>query len=352
MNIGIITISQGCNYGNRLQMYAVQRVLEKLGHESYVIKNNTNVSGSFYEIKKRIKVAINYHGAKDGYLREKSFDKFDNKHITFYKEALDEGYQSSKIGEKLDAFLCGSDQVWNPYSPFLNGICFADFENVKKRFSYAASFGIEEIPSDKQEDFRQWLSKLDAVSVREESGAEIVRDLIGKEAEVLIDPTMMLDAEEWAQIEERPLIDMPSKFIFTYFLGEQDIEVKKTITLLSERYDMQIINILPEWDERNYKLNPSHFVYLLHHADVVITDSFHATVFAIIFQKPFRIFDRVSKKFNMSTRLDTLLSYFGLAEHRNNFDTRVNLKQNYIIDEILEQERIKAIQFLNQNIGE
>lgn len=348
MKIGIITITQGSNYGNRLQIYAVQEVLRRLGHESWLILNNTHAHGFIYNIKKIIKIIISYKNERYDYFRKKSFDKYDHAYIKISDKSFNENYENSDIGSVFDVILCGSDQVWNPFSPFLNGGCFGDFKGVKKRISYAASFGESEIPKDKHDYFAQMLMGMDLISVREKSGVNIVANIANRKADLLIDPTMMLDADDWMKIEECPKNFKKRRYVFQYFLGVIKPEVMKCIKEISEVNNLEIINVLPDVRDDNYKLNPSHFIYLLHHSEIVITDSFHASVFAILFGKPLRVFDRQDAKFDMSSRFDSLTDLFDCGWVMNNFFEEYERHPRYGIMEKLKIERQRAFDFLNK----
>lgn len=351
MDIGIITITAGTNYGNRLQIYAVQYVLKSMGYNSYLIIDKTFQHGFIYYAKKCIKLIIGFPGAREQYRREKTFKSFDLKYLKIGKRCFDENYDKSNIAQYYDAFICGSDQVWNPYYTFLSGGCFADFPGAKKRISYAASFAESSIPEEKVQDYQYWLNGMDAISVREESGKKIVEALTGRDAEVLIDPTMMLDATEWVKIEEVPRIKIGKKYIFKYFLGEVNPKVSDFISWLVKENDFEVVDVLPNMKEENFFLSPSNFVYLLHHAEIVITDSFHASVFAILFGRPLRVFDRMSTRFDMSSRLDTLLRLFGCENLRNNYSISYEKNLSYNTD-ILKNEREKAIAFLRTALND
>lgn len=351
MKVGIITITQGCNYGNRLQIYAVQQVLNKIGIDSYLIKNNTGINSPTYKIKNVIKYIINYKCYRGDYKRHKSFADFDREYLNISDEVLDENYCSTSIGNDYDAFICGSDQLWNPNYSLLNGIYFADFSNVKKRISYAASFGVSFLPADKMERYKNWLEKFDYLSVREESGKKIIKELLGRESIVLLDPTMMIDSDDWIRIEKKPDIRLPDKYIICYFLGSMNHDVLTYIKKMSSVMGMTIIDVLPKSKHNPfYYLNPSHFIYLLNHAELVVTDSFHATVFSILFKKNFRVFDREDQMRSMGTRLDTLLEFFNLTRYRNNWILSSDTEWPSDIWQKLQCERKKTYNFLKESL--
>lgn len=350
MKLGIITQTEGMNYGNRLQIYALEKILMELGHDPWLIRNVVGMEGVKYHLKQRIKYILDRDHVRDDMRRRKAFDRFDKKYLQIYRKTLGKKYRSSNIAKKFDAFICGSDQIWNPRASQLSGACFADFCNVKKRIAYAPSFSTESIPDDLKDQYINWLSQMNAISVREQSGADIIKNLIGIQAEVLVDPTMMLDAEKWTAIEEKPGWIGDGRYVFLYFLGEKSKKVRKYIADFCEYNKLSLVDMFPDKDEKNYELNPSNFVYLLHHSEFVITDSFHASVFSILYRKPFSVFEREFteeyKELNMSTRLDTLLESFKLKENRNNDQMEITSPDYQYVDMILKEERKKAIRYL------
>lgn len=350
MKVGMITITNGTNYGNRLQIYALQQVLKRLGHDPFLIENRTLMHGIKYYLKKYLKVIAGYHNEREEYKRECAYRRFDREWISISNYFFDENYLNSTIANHFDAFICGSDQIWNPYFPYLNGGCFANFPGAQLRISYSASFGESEIPPYMSGKYREWLCGMDTISVREESGVSIVKELTGKNASVHIDPTLMLDVADWVKIEEAPNTEINEPYIFKYFLGEIKPDVSAFINDLSCQKDYNVIDVLPNKKHENYYLNPSNFIYLLHHSDFVVTDSFHATVFAILFNKPVRVFDRVDSKLNMASRLDTLLQIFDCKEIRNNLSLS-KLKKIVPIDEkILSERRQCAYEYLSNSL--
>lgn len=346
MNTGIITITQGTNFGNRLQVYAVQKVLKSLGHQPYLILNNTGMNGVFHKCKHAVSILINKNGARYEYKRQKAFNEFDMKYIAIWKEVIDENYKRSSIGESFDAFICGSDQVWNPQIPYLSGACFADFSGNFRRISYAASFGVNKVPEDKLCQYQDWLNKFDAISVREEKGKDIVERITGKESDVLIDPTMMLDSSDWIAIEERPEFKVPEEYIFVYYLGEKTENLNYMIKKMEKKYRIPALDVTPVAGSCYYNINSAQFIYLLHNSRIVITDSFHASVFSILFNKAFRVFDRVDAHASMSSRIDTLSTYFNIENCRNNYQVEIYDAPNYINKDQLKLLRDRAYVFL------
>lgn len=228
MKVGIMTITNDKpNYGNRLQNYAVQRVLESIGCEVETI-NNINkrvITKPYKAFVKNIISSIHYNISgfeKDKlntFLREKRFNDFNKKYIKKSKYFVTETNIPKDLADSYDYFVCGSDQIWNPCFLRSSKLDFLTFAKKGQRISYSASFGISEIPEERKAEYKEWINGLDYISVREEAGADIVKNLTGRDATVLVDPTLMLTNEEWRSIAKKPKLNLEQKYLLTYFLG-------------------------------------------------------------------------------------------------------------------------------------
>ena len=188
------------------------------------------------------------------------------------------------------------------------------------------------------------------MSVREEQAKKIIKQINNKDdIEVLIDPTMMLTIEEWDKISRKPTQLKSKKYILNYFLGEMSEERKKEINRIAAKNECEVINILDK-DSSFYQTGPSEFLFLEKHAFLVCTDSFHASVFAFLYDRPFLIFDREDKHISMNSRLETLIKKFQLKNRKfKGKITDENLNHNYTkAYQILEEERKKANDFLKK----
>lgn len=352
MKVGIITKIDNNNYGNRLQNFAL----------CYYLKNNFHVK---CETIKNISQLNNMHDSriinflkriKNIYLkrlfvknkkRYKSFLKF-NKNIKFSKKVYD-NYKTLKPYE-YDKVIIGSDQVWNynfdmPDLYFGKGI---SFENV---ISYSASFGVSNIPIEKMEYYKKRLKNVKYISVREETGKSIIQNILNKKnVEVLIDPTMLLSCNEWETVLKKPKMLKANKYILNYFLGDLSNEKKQEIERVANENNCEIINILDK-NSPFFECGPSEFLYLEKNAFLICTDSFHSSVFAILFNIPFIIFERDQEGMkNMNSRLENLVFKFKLENRR--FDgkiTKQNLNHDYSQSyKILDEERKKSKKFLEK----
>ena len=360
MKVGIITINDtNPNYGNRLQNYAVHRIMLKQGVEPttlYVedelpISLKQNIKYMIHKTTKftRCKNAVYW---KNIYPKLIKFKKFNSKYIPTRRiNTLDE------ISDQYEYFAIGSDQVWNPtwYKHCLikKDAYLLTFANQDQKICMSPSFGISELPKEWEDHFRKSLKLFDNISVREEAGAEIVKNLTGKEAEVLIDPTLMLDKNEWIKIQNKPqAIDTEKEYILTYFIAEKSDETLNYIKWLESKYNLKVYNLLDYTQPDLYLADPSEFIYLINKAKLVLTDSFHACIFSFIFAKPFQVFTRNGAGNNMMSRIETLLRKFDLERklYVNKFENDIFECDYYNGYNKLAQEQLKVREFISKSL--
>lgn len=348
----IVTITTGENYGNRLQNYAVQTVLDKYGLEVLTIHNNEKKEKKYLKLIKNIlKKTILYKKYKRKMARNSNFTKFNKENINFCNLNLNNENVENRNYNNFDYWVAGSDQIWNLNYPENNIVNFLGFvpENIPK-ISFAASFGTSNIPENSDVRIGMWLKRFDYLSVREDVGKKIIEKLSDrKDVEVLVDPTMLLTSEQWDKVSTKPSMLKSDRYILNYFLGDLSVDRKSEIERIAKENNCDIINML---DEKSpfYECGPSEFLYLEKNAFLICTDSFHSCVFAILYNRPFIIFDRKQEGLvSMNSRIDTLLNKFQL-ENRiyNDFEiTKENLEHNYTTAyKILEEEREKSNEFL------
>ena len=344
--IGIITINDNNNYGNKLQNYAVQEILKKLDFKVITLLNNpcTNDKNKYFlRLMKNILKRNNTILDQD---RKKCFESF-NKNITYSSKIIT---AFSKLKD-FNYFVTGSDQVWNPNFGRLRDVDLLKFTEPKKRISFAASFGISSLPEQYNEKLKNALKDYKAISVREDAGKKIIEDVVGrKDVQVLVDPTMLLTAEEWDKVAKKPEQLKTDKYILNYFLGELSEKRKAEIDKIAKENNCEVINILDK-NSPFYCTGPSEFLYLEKHAFLICTDSFHSCVFAILYNRPFIVFNREGSKVSISSRIETLINKFNLKnrEYNGKEITKENLSHDYTeAYKILEEERKKSIKFLRQ----
>lgn len=323
LKIAIITINDNNNYGNRLQNYALQQFLKELcvSIDSiwYDRKEDCILNRKFWNWKSIIKYIINRKNfreyANKYYLRDVlrvyNIRKFTQKYIhTKYDFTI-----KKNINDEYDYFITGSDQVWNPNFWYekekYSTARFLKFASKDKRIAYAASIAIPEIPKDKEQFFKDSLNEMKTISMREKAGANLVKKLTGREVPVVVDPTILLSKEEWQKIELKPEWYSGEKYILTYFLGNPSPVIEK----IAKKNNWKIYNLM---DRNNFDLYTSRveeFVYLINHAQLVVTDSFHASVFSILMNTSFLVVNRQQKGVaDMTSRIDTLMELFGYQD--------------------------------------
>lgn len=343
--VAIITIDDNNNYGNRLQNYALQEFLKKMNLNVETLKNREYYNEKRMFILRTIKNNFKIKEAIPEY-RKKSFEEF-NKNIKFFKKTIT---AYSKISNKFDYFIVGSDQVWNPIFGRLRDVDLLNFAKEEQRIAFSASFGINKLPDNCKRKARNGLNKFKAISVREYTGKEIIENLTErKDIEVLVDPTMLLTSEEWDKVSKRPKQLRTDKYILNYFLGELSEERKKEIKRIADKNNYEIINILDK-NSPFYETGPSEFLYLERNASLICTDSFHSCVFAILYNRPFMVFDREDNVVKMNSRLETLLNKFNLNDRwYKGKITKEQLQVDYTeAYKILDEERKKSEDFLKR----
>ena len=328
MRVGILTFPNSPSYGASLQMRGLYRCLESLGHNVEIInyKNIYMASKKHFRTKSGgviKKIAISLLDAPTKY----KFQRFEKKLDFYPKTILCEKDNLKGIAERYDYLICGSDQVWNPNITNEDMNYFFSFcEDNSKKISYAASFGVTELSEAFASKVREELQKFNYISVREEQGREIVVGLLDKECTVVLDPTMLLSQSEWKSCEKKNS-KLPDKYI-AKFIFNYDEAVERSIDELKRKTGLPLITVggslITKIKDRSFTgpLAPDEWLYVLDHAEYVVTDSFHGAAFSIIFHK--KLFVSLASATN--SRLKNLL-------HTFNLDNRV-ISINPSLDEI------------------
>lgn len=352
MKIGIITPFDNTNFGNRLQNYALQQVLLEYADEVTTLKNKPVLRGLKAKLTRSSFLAESVPVNRlMGKKRKAMLLAFNKKYIrTSGKSYCYEARYSRPI-ENCDYYCAGSDQIWNPELGRAGGFNFLTFAPPERCFSYAASFGLETIPEKDRAAVKEGLRHLRHISVREEAGGRIVSELTGRaDAQVLIDPAMLLTTQDWDQVITTPRHFPEKPYVLTYFLGGTPSQRKDEIARIAAGKGWQTVDILDP-NSPLYNIGPGEFVCLIKHAQFVCTDSFHASVFSFLYGTDLGIFPRNGKNINMNSRLETLASKFGL-EGSMVTDERIlpsHFQQCYDYGyAILEEERKRSRQYLSQ----
>lgn len=317
--VGIITLTKDLNYGNRLQNYAVELLVLKHGGIPHTLFNTTwSAYGKTSKYKSYIGIPLEIlRNRRSGISRQIAalFDRFNNKYVHIAEE-YDTESSMEHIVKKYDVFITGSDQVWNPYWGFIGKKEYLTFAHNKKKVALSASFGVSEIPEDKKESIAQCLNGLDAISVRENRAAEIVKDLTGQVVPVLIDPTMCIDIEQWKKIARRPICFKSKSYVLMYVLGDMKRECLLSVSKYCDKIGAELVILKQNMICDKFPVGPREYLYLIANAKYVVTDSFHGSVFSILFHRNLAIFHRdgLLEDQDMMSRLDTLMDKFSLED--------------------------------------
>lgn len=329
MKIKTITCHEVYNHGAILQEFALLKYLDNQGHEVEAIHYKPPYLSGHLKLWTVSNPKYNNFILKWPYLllklptrlinlkRKRAFDRFSLKHLSVGLKRYESNEELKKDIPQADAYICGSDQIWNSY--FQNGkdpSFYLDFapENSQK-ISYAASFAIDEI-DDKLKDFvTKSISRLNAVSVRETSGLDILEGLgISKGVQVL-DPVFLITPDFW---KTNFIREIREDYLFIYDF-DSNIEIKRYAQELAKKYNLKIYSVNKNitYADKNFWLEgPETFLSLVYNAKIVLTNSFHAVAFSIIFNKQLYVFNR---NVSINTRMRDLLALVDLdGIHENN----------------------------------
>lgn len=353
--IAILTVVDYNNYGNRLQNYALQKVLESNGFEVKTLKNSFVKA---HNGKDKMKVAIksnrllvkfrNLFGSHESLQRAENFAEFTKNYIKETDFDIANKNMSVEMLSEFDSVVVGSDQIWNYELLRFSELNFFPFkQHGQKLISYAASFGLETIPQEEVIMYRNGLKNFNYITVREVAGLKIVKQILNKDAKVVLDPTMLISKEEWSEIAEKSELNTDYDYLVTYFLGKPSKEQNEYIQTYAKINNLKIRKFNDVSDPECYKLGPIGFIKLIRDSKAVFADSFHAAVFSIIFEKYFKVFSRNSNHQTMISRIDTLLSFFDLKKQKYQISDLEYEEIDYKrVTHILSQLKLDSIEYL------
>ena len=366
LKIAKLTIDGYYNYGNLLQSYALQQALKRYADKVDTIwhtpDNFMPKTWWSWSWKQPIKWLLNWHNFRtdihEGHfgvemVRQGKIKEWADRYLQIRKDVRD----LNEIRKDYDFFVVGSDQVWNPYFGDLESN-FLQFAPEEKRISYAASIACPVIPKEKEDVYRKGLSGMQAISMREQEGADTVQALTGRDVPVHVDPTFLLTPDEWRAVSRQPAWYHGEEYLLTYFLGPMPDSVRR----VAAETGLALVNMLDQSVYEHYVTGVDEFIWAIEHASLVYTDSFHGTVFSILFRRPFVVCDRMAAHqrdvigAKMSSRIDTLLKSFGLEFRRgmvqNAYHVPDSIKINYPdVESVLLRERERADSYLRETMS-
>lgn len=376
VRVGILTIHNSPNYGACLQSYALYKYVSQLPgvecevidlhrpHEEGYVKSNKFVSyrEEPFSIKRLVKSVL------------KKILRLESKNVTFYSNSskckFDEFNSCIKFSRSYwgidelyanppyyDIYMTGSDQVWNPTQPYCLEPYFLTFvPKGKKKISYASSIGVTKLLENEKQDFKRWLFSYDAISVRERQAKDLLTSFIDKPVTQVADPTFLLDSEIWRNLAVYSQDIEPYILLFTVGF---DYNLLKFAVKISNESGLRLIylnQLLSEPVDGSYKVvndaGPREFLGLIAHAEMVITDSYHATVFSLIL-KAKNFYTYIAADNNRGSRIWDLLETFQESSHlllnnlsenyKDLFDRKIDYQS---ISRIYKVEQMKAYDFL------
>ena len=325
--LAIMTWYSYMNYGTALQAVALYHTSRRMGYSADIVsylpdlRGKSMVDESLYtKLIKKIKEMLS--GKKTAYgsaEKKEKFNTFIHENVTF-TEACATASELFMLNELYDLFLCGSDQIWSPQC--FDPRYYLDFVSDERHMiAYAPSFGHENIDNATlSQTITGLLVRFKKLSVREETGQEIIKKLTGKQATVVEDPTLLLSDTEWSQYEKPLETILNDDFAICYFLGKDQGNYRKAKRIADQK-KIRLLYIPVFHSDFKHEtvikepIGPGEFLWLLHHARYVFTDSLHGTLFSIIFNRQFYVFERFSRrdKDSQNTRIDCLLTRYGLG---------------------------------------
>lgn len=364
MIIGILTVPFNNNYGGYLQTFALTQILSRMGHQTILIDRKQELKMSLYEWLKSY-LSNRIFGKKERFYNQKSME-----HYHFLKGYKMQTFVDKNLSSKtlpiystndfkilsninFDAVIVGSDQVWRPkYVPNIYEYFLEYLPQNIWRISYAASFGTDSIEYDKQmlEHCKKLLLAFKSVSIREKSGLNLLNRYFSyAKGQIVLDPTLLLSQQDYIKLFDKQLVN-EKKWTFAYILdrNKQKEDIIKKISKETSDSLFDIMNI----DKYSPYYSIEDWLKGIFYATTVVTDSFHGTVFSILFNKPFYV---IGNEKRGNSRIIDLLSTFKLNDRLidsvKDIDNVINNINWTFVNKQLNQERKKSLQFLKEALS-
>ena len=315
----ILTWHQYHNFGSQLQAFALRKVLEKNNYDARIINYRRSLRKESLSLL--FKSVLGFFVEKTGYQKLQryrySWLRFQRKYLNLTRPLIKE--QLKNEVKKYEVLICGSDQIWAPN--VLDTTYMADFIGSSdiRKVSYAASIGLTHIPDNMVDVYKSLLNDFEYISVRESKGAELIKSITGLNASVVLDPTLLLKMEDYNAIEVIPS-ECPSRFCFCYFLNTNHW-YKSLVEDYARKHDLAIIGVSSNlndisWMKQDLQCGPREFLWYIHHANIVFTDSYHGTIFSLIYHTPYYVFQRFRSDdpINQNSRIIQLIDYFSISD--------------------------------------
>lgn len=363
MKVGIITFHRVINYGGVLQAYALQQAIRKCADSDVSVEIIDYINPYFQQQYAPFSIKMLRHPkslltkvylAKYKRVRNRKFASFVTKYMTLGSKKI-KAKDLLVECEKYDKLITGSDQVWNPECTGGDFAYFLELNGTAEKYSYAASFAVEKLNPIFKDRIKECLSGYRRISVREEAGVEIVKNLLEKTVDIMPDPTLLINAQQW-RILETKLESLPEKYNLIIQMGGKIEDLQMHAKKLSEDAPVVYVNLAQRPVEGLINIctaSPEEWLYIIDHADNIITNSFHGCIFSILFHKSF--YYELTKGKNSNSRLITLAKNLGFEE-RNVKLLYMNKEVKEIdyseIEKRLHSLRLVAEQYIREIVGE
>lgn len=334
--IAVVNRTNLKNFGSVLQVYALCKAIRKLGYASEVVWQSGNMSKNFdlrpnkaFRIALKLLLYPNLIWTTLKTIIEVRSSTIAPEKVHLFDEFVARNFQQSFYSPdeikavaascKYSKFVCGSDQVWATTTLYPDPMMYLCFAPREKRVAYAPSLGRNYIPKYNSKTIKKYVNGIDYVSVREDSGSQLLKELTGRDIPVVADPTMLIRSQEWDTLKSE--VELPDHYALCYFLDEPSHEVIDAICKYVRENNKKIVvlghldNIcVPESDIVRPTAGPAEFLTITSKADMVITDSYHGMLFAINYHRNFWSVERNYTQYDQSSRQLTVLTRLHLEE--------------------------------------
>ena len=369
----LTTVFTGYNYGSSLQALAGKFILQERGYDCQLVGMKSLVKGRDIRLKKLITILFRSaalrgsRGAKALSTYQKTYKKSligDSvaRFAQFTDQYLRPAYFSwgglKNAAKDSVACFAGSDQIWNSSTMYVDPMYYLRFAPSYKRVALAPSFGRDFVAEYNREKMSRWIGEFACLSVREDSGVKLIKDMTGRDAVNLLDPTLMVDGNIWKK--DLCIKAKNDNYILAYFLDKPSDSARKALTELKNASGYEVIAIPYQFDDMDYcdkavPTGPIEFLDLISNAKCVLTDSFHGTAFSINLHTPFYVFARdYGSAHSQNSRIESILKKMNMQDRFEPVDVammydKVNFEYS---EEVLEAERIKARDYLKSALNE
>lgn len=368
MRIALLSFHTAANYGAALQSYALQRALTEHGFDNLYLDYQNMSRKHEYDMMFHIVDSLNHKkwlsalaytlGTPFMELRKYRFDKFYKANLKKTHKMYKSSDEAKEANSLFDKFIVGSDQVWNCVCNGYDTAFLLDFvDDNEKKISYSSSFGMSEIPDEYLDCYKKYLSEIKHISTREIFGVKLIKQLIGRDAKLVMDPVFLLTKESWLKMTE----PIKEPFVFSY--TNKDNQFEAFINQIG--YDMKgmkhyklaratgIGDFISSKVKVKYSMSPTDFLSVINSAELVFTASFHCTAMSIIFNRPFVV--TLIGDSGKDERLLTLLKRFGLenrilSDGMTVHDAKSPIDWN-IVNSRIEELRKESLGYLIESIN-